>query len=227
MGSRGVARDADPGENDPMDRAPGIPDNRTTREALACLRGHTTGTVLVDGSPRGVRFVFDRADGSVVMAMDPRDTDAAEHVLCVPDDSFDTHARALLACSRIDEHDPAVDLFAAYHGPERSAAWVRGVIAFAKLASGDVVDGDDLAWANPLAGAQTALCRALNADPGRLRGACERAAGVAPEDPFAVGVDPFGVDVRARFGVVRVAFSAAMGDAAAAQGAIETLLAGV
>ncbi len=192
-------------------------------EALAILRGHASGTLLVDGAPRSVRYVVDPTDGSAVTVLDPRDSRGDEYVLCLPDDSFDTKLRVLVDPVGLGDDGSWTDRHGAYHGACRETSWVRLRIVHAKLASGPVVDGDDLMVPNTLAGQQTALCASLNSDREGLQRACARAAGVTIEDPFAVGVDPMGVDVRARFGVVRVAFEAPAADAGAAQRAFRRL----
>jgi hypothetical protein len=88
---------------------------------------------------------------------------------------------------------------------------------------GFVVDGADLNTINTLHADETALCRELNADPARLAAMCLRETRTSVADPVAVGVDPFGIAVRARFGVVRVEFAAEAMDAAAARREIEAL----
>ncbi|MEQ8770747.1 MAG: hypothetical protein RIB60_09605 [Phycisphaerales bacterium] len=192
-------------------------------EALACLHGHSAGTLLVDGSPREVKYVIDPADGSVITVLDPRDTEGDEYLLCLPDDSFETLLRALVEPTPLGDDGAWADRHGAYHGPTQLTSWVRLKIAHAKLASGPVVDGDELVAPNAFASEQTRLCAALNEDPERLRRICERSAGVSIEDPIAVGVDPLGADVRARFGVVRVAFEAPATDAEAALRTLESL----
>lgn len=162
--------------------------------------------MLCDGVPEPVRFVFDGASGRVVFALDPRLAQADELVLCVPDDSFETAARLLLAPEPMDEHHEALDTYLAYHAKPATGVTLSAAIESCKLEDGAVVDGSGLTVANPLHGARGRLCRALNADRVALRRAVERFAGVSPGEPLAVGVDPFGVDVRARFGVVRLAF---------------------
>ncbi len=192
-------------------------------EALKILRGHASGTLLVDGSPRVVKYVVDPGDGSVITVLDPRDTRGGEYQLCLPDDSFDTQLRALVEPTALGDDGVWTDRHGAYHGPGRATAWVRLAFAHAKLASGPVVDGDDLMVPNAFAGEQTRLCAELNADRVLLRAACEQSSGVAIEDPFAVGVDPLGVDVRARFGVVRIAFETPAADGDSALDAVRSL----
>lgn len=188
---------------------PGVPTDETARRALALIRSFSSGTLLCDGAPEATRFVFDGRTGRVVLALDPRLASSEELVLCLPDDSFETKARVLLVPERIDEHDPALDMYLAYHARAATGVALSAAIESVKLEDSTVVDGAQLTVPNPLMPALGRLCRALNADRGSLRRACERVVGVSPEDPLAVGVDPLGVDVRARFGTVRLAFDPA------------------
>ena len=61
---------------------------------------------------------------------------------------------------------------------------------------------------NALRTGEGALLRELNRDKAALGAMCERMAGVRVEGACAVGVDPHGIDVRARFGIVRAEFPA-------------------
>lgn len=64
------------------------------------------------------------------------------------------------------------------------------------------------------------LLRRLNSDRARLRAACRRLAQAMVPEPFAVGVDKHGVDVRASFGIVRLDW----GDSTDAAASVEQLL---
>jgi hypothetical protein len=59
---------------------------------------------------------------------------------------------------------------------------------------------------NALRSAESRLLKLLNAQRSVLPAVCERLAGVNVPDACAVGIDPYGIDVRARFGIVRVEF---------------------
>jgi hypothetical protein len=48
------------------------------------------------------------------------------------------------------------------------------------------------------------LCIQLNGDIAEIVSACKQIANVEVETPVVVGVDQLGVDVRARFGIVRL-----------------------
>jgi hypothetical protein len=94
------------------------------------------------------------------------------------------------------------DRWQAYHGRPEGPQWLLATVLAGKV-RGAVVDGAALALENPLAGAQGPILKLLNADRERLAGAIRAQVGQTFE-PVAVGVDPLGIDVRTRAGVVRV-----------------------
>lgn len=73
-------------------------------------------------------------------------------------------------------------------------------------AEGEVLDRSEFTLSNPLRSIESALCRLANSDPRRLACLCESITRVSPTSPVAVGVDAWGLDVRARVGVMRVEF---------------------
>jgi hypothetical protein len=66
--------------------------------------------------------------------------------------------------------------------------------------------------------------REANAPPALLASACERMAKVRPSTPRAVGVDPYGLDVRAEFGPVRLEFEGVHATEEAARRALRAVL---
>jgi hypothetical protein len=67
-----------------------------------------------------------------------------------------------------------------------------------------VIDGDALQKPNPLAKDEARICRELNQKTDMLKTLCERHGTMRVEQPVMVGIDPLGIDLRARFDVVRV-----------------------
>jgi hypothetical protein len=202
----------------------GPEESRLAAEALRTLRAHRAGTLLCDGQPEPVRFILDGRDGSLVLPIAPPLLDAGELLLCLPDDSFDTTMRALVLPTGAEPDEEARDRYLAYHGRASEAAWVRARPEFVKLSGGRVVDGERVVVPNALRGEEPALCRTLNADRDALRRVVGLLAKVEPDEPLAVGVDPDGFDVRARFGIVRVEFPAPVPNGAEAERVIRTLL---
>jgi hypothetical protein len=86
-----------------------------------------------------------------------------------------------------------------------------------------VFQGEDLTQPNILIHDEPALLRELNGDRARLGALC-RAAGSPVEDPVAIGVHQHGVHVRARYGVIHIAFPHVATDAAHARRIIQHML---
>ncbi|TVQ63372.1 MAG: hypothetical protein EA378_01940 [Phycisphaerales bacterium] len=200
-----------------------FPDGPSPDEALRHLRQARVGTLFADEAIFAVAFVADGATGRLVFPVAPQALDASQHVLHVPEESDDS-MQLLLTVHPIDrESHEACDRHLAYHGSPRASAWVAASIDSAKWA-GLVFDGLALNIPNALREAEPKLVKRANADRDALRGACARRAGVEPAEPLCVGVDPDGLDVRARFGIVRVAFDEPTETREAAEAAIDRLL---
>lgn len=196
------------------------------QDAARILRRHTRCIALVDSAPTDCRFVIDGATGQLVLGADQTLLDAHEVVLCLPDDTFNADA-TLLVHHRPAEEDRWTDRHMAYHPDHRPPRWARAVVDSAKLNDGRFVEGERLDLLNPLLGVEPALCKRLNADPGALGALCALMAGVEPQAPVAVGVDRRGIDIRARFGIVRVELPAPCEDPDEAERVIDALLKGV
>ena len=90
-----------------------------------------------------------------------------------------------------------------YHGDPPDVQWARVEIDAARFHE-MFIDGEDLQRENLLKEEESSLCKQLNSARDSLSRACRRVAGVEVESPVLVGVDSLGLDVRARFGIVRV-----------------------
>ena len=66
------------------------------------------------------------------------------------------------------------------------------------------IDGETLRRNNELAVDEHALCKTLNEHQDVVRKVCTSKTNVEVANPFVVGVDSIGVDIRAPFGIVRV-----------------------
>ncbi|MEX0876287.1 MAG: hypothetical protein WD114_02410 [Phycisphaerales bacterium] len=194
--------------------------------ALGLLRGHTTGTLLVDGTPTPVLYIVDPRAGSLVLGVEHEMFEGDDIVMVVPEDSFDAPLRVSLMLDEEPEGE-ATDRFMAYHMRQPLPVWARGSISFVKVDSGSVVSQEQIEAPNLLIDALPGLCRRLNSDRDALREVCKLLAKVDIEDPIAVGIDDLGFDVRARFGVVRVEMPSPIGSAQEAEDVIAALFGGV
>jgi hypothetical protein len=114
--------------------------------------------------------------------------------------------RVLLSPEQLDDDPPIADRWRIYHGEPQDVRWAAFWIDFAKW-SGIVVDGDALMTPHTFTSDEPAILKDLNADKDRLRRLCIEVGGMHDvQFPLAVGVDPLGVDIRARFDTVRLPF---------------------
>ncbi len=201
------------------------PEHDPVTHALALLRAHTTGTLLVDSTPTEVLYIVDPRAGSLILSVEPDMLAGDDIVLVIPEDRFDAPMRASLMLDEEPEGE-ATDRFMAYHSRQPLPMWARGSISFVKVDSGAVVSQERIEAPNPLIDALPGLCRRLNSDPQALRAVCRLLARVEIEEPVAVGIDDLGIDVRARFGVVRVALPARVSSGEEAEEVIAALYGG-
>ncbi len=181
------------------------------------IRAHTTATMLAGERATPLRFIVDGATGTLVAPIERELLELDDYLLMLPDESFDAlqlHVEPVVFDQR---HDEASDRHMAYHGLSDPSAWVRFKIFSAKgnhpTMGPLVVDGAELVLTNPLRSVEARACKLLNSDPLALAALCRRACGITIERPLAVGVDPDGLDVRAKFGIVRVELDPSIDDA--------------
>jgi hypothetical protein len=171
--------------------------------AINLLRMNHTATLLCDDVPHTAGYVIEAGTGRLVMPVPMRIPMPDSHVLFIPDES-DEALQLLVDAEPADpDRDEACDRWRIYHGEPRWPRWMVMAIDSAKLA-GEVIDGSALMKPNPLRDVEPGICRVANGRLDALRELCRRRIGVAPVEPRLVGVDPLGMDVRARFGVVRL-----------------------
>lgn len=174
------------------------------------LRRHHEGTLLAGERAVGVKFIIDPSSGSLVMPVERWVIEWASQEnagsLFLPEERAD----ALQVMVEFLSEPPlgaAQDRWTAYHADPRHRHWAQARVGGARRED-EVSDDDAIDARNPWGASERTLLKALNADRRALAAACARLAGVKPDDPCAVGVDPLGVDVRARFGIVRAEFPA-------------------
>lgn len=182
---------------------------------MSSLRRDYHGLLRVGEVLHQVRFVIDPATGDPVTVVPvhavEQGGDAAAVTLHVPDDG----PLAVHVLGHLEPLDPdrdaVCDRYLIYHGPpsgrENKPRWARLLVDSIKQER-TVIDRDEFAVGNPLAPREPAFCKAMNQDRDRIARICGRATGTTPESPLVVGVDPMGIDVRARLGVMRVEFPA-------------------
>jgi hypothetical protein len=177
-------------------------------DALHFLRRHVSGVLVADDAIYPRRFVLDPSSGLPVLALPLGVEEAESIVLHVPDEG-EPSLQLLAELRWLDPHAPAdgaaSDRFLIYHGKGEDSRLATLSIVDAKWTIG-VALAEDVAVPNPVAGDEPRLCKQLNADRARLAALVLEHAGRDVAEPLAVGVDPDGMDVRTRTGLVRVEF---------------------
>lgn len=175
---------------------------------IRALRRHHRATLQHHERVSEVKFVLEAATGQVVMPVEPgfASDDINSLLLWLPAES-DWDMQAVVNPRPIErpEASEAVDRWKAYHGLTSLAIWVRGEIEGIKTEAA-VFLIEDVQVPNPLGREEYGLIRRANADRVALAAACKLHAATLVIDPLCVGADPYGIDVRARFGIVRLEF---------------------
>jgi hypothetical protein len=192
-------------------------------QAREHLRAHREGTLIADELAEPIRFIIDSSTGRVVFPTTPAVAEARQLVLFVPEEDPGDRPELQLLLEAGPASAEACDRWHAYHGEPRLTRWLGCAVESARFA-GQVVETDLMNQPNPLQQMETGLCRLLNADQQRLARLCQARSGVAVRDPRAVGMDDTGIDIRARFGIIRITLDRPASDAADAEQMIRTLL---
>lgn len=202
------------GAVDPLEHSAGALEAR--------IRGTPHGVLVAEGTPHSTWVLVDPRQGSVVLSAPASVWDrSGELVLFVPDESADS-AQLLLASAREPEAS-AVDRYQAHFGVPRGVV-VRACEIESVRWGGSVFDVDEIALANPWHAEEPALLRTANEDPSRLERACGILGHGTSAPLVAVGVDPDGLNVRARTGITRIAFSERATTGSAASRAVREAL---
>jgi len=174
--------------------------------ALRTLRSNFRGELRFDERQHPVKYVIDPATGRLVVPIELYMLEAIDTVLFIPEER-DGAMEIMLTLEPIVQHssDEAMsDRWRIYHGEPVELNWASCSIDAARH-DGFVIDGEALMQPNPLASHEPKLCKLLNeAGKDALAAITFAKANRQVEAPVAVGVDQFGVDVRARFEIIRL-----------------------
>ena len=177
----------------------------TIDQAWAFIRGHTRGELRFDEHVVPKKYVI-APDGRLAAPVMVAMLQSADTVLFVPE--FAEGAMELqVTMLQFEERgaDAAIaDRWRIYHGEPDDVRWAYLNLDAARF-KGMVVDGDALTRPNPLAADESRLCKGINqSHAADLQRMCAKFGGMKVEQPVMVGIDPLGIDVRARFDVVRL-----------------------
>jgi len=194
----------------------------TPARAIAFLRGNTTGVLRFDERVQPVHYVFD-AEGHLVLPASPIMLEAENPVLFIPDEGTDA-MEVLVTLQPIDDETAEADRWRIYHGERDMAHLARAWIETAKM-YGRVFDGDGITGPNPMAPIEARTCSHVNRERrDDLRRLVAARLDLDLSDPRLVGIDPDGLDVRARFGIVRLPLEDLPADPEEAAARVEALL---
>ncbi len=181
--------------------------------ARRAVRVSYRGTLVADAAPSAghvptldTGFALDPESGLIGIPASTEIAQAGTGVLCTPEEHCDA-LQLTLHWKSVSERDIGMlaDYWTAYHGKTTRTVWLRCSVQSAKLPGG-VVDGEELSLNNPLGSVSADVRKLLNADRAQVAEMVRVRAGVSVESPLVIGVDDWGVDVRAEFGVIRVEF---------------------
>ena len=193
-------------------------ERQAAKDAYRFLRSHTTGDLRFNERFRLLRYVIG-PDGRLVAPVLPAMLEATDTALFVPED-IDSAMELLVSLTEFEPDGPfgaLTDRWRIYHGDPEDMQWASIHLDTARFQE-QVIDGEALIQANPLAEDEARLCRQINDDHrAELRQVCQVIAHAQVEDPMLVGVDRLGFDVRRRFDVLRVDAPRPMNTAADAE----------
>ncbi len=173
-------------------------------EAWKFLRRNTTATLRFGEHLHDVSYVLCH-DGAMVISVMVAMLQPQDMVMYVPEyaeDCMEMHI-TLEQFSEEGDGGASADRWQVYHGEPPDVQWAKVVIDAARFHE-LFVDGEGLKRANELANDEPVLCKEANSDRANLIKVCARVSKVEVASPIMVGVDPLGIDIRARFGIVRL-----------------------
>lgn len=198
---------------------------KVVEDAYALLRANTRGELRFDERLAPLKFII-APDGRLIANVEREMLEAYDAVLFVPE-YRDEALELLLAIEPIDKRGGdahLIDRWMIHYGEPPHPKWARLSIDSARF-DGVMIDGEALTRINPLAASEPALCRFVNERHiAALRAVVARCTSVHVESPVVVGVDPGGLDVRARFGIIRLTFTHPITTAEAARETLSKLL---
>jgi len=200
-----------------------VNDDPIRLEAIRRIVTSIDGVIRVDDQFDPIRLVIDPESGFPAAPLSSSQLSASSFTLYLPED----HPHAVQLAVEPRAVDPAnhgaSDRWMAYFNRPRSSGFaILQIESYKRL---DVVfDGPDVRFDHPFRSQESALCRQCNANPDAVLRACALKLHAMPDAAMVVGVDPFGLDVRVRFGVIRLDFPGVVMESADAQVAIRELL---
>lgn len=184
----------------------------------ARLFGLNTGVLLTGEVAEPVRFVLDPATSQPVLPL-PAAYQGEQATLMTPEEAPDVLQLLVTPVAIDPRRAEAADRWLIHFGQPSISHWAMLEIESARRLE-DIVDGAELCGEHPFRSQEPALLRQVNAKPEGLVKLARQAAGISPDSARAVAIDPWGLTIRVRFGVMRVPIDGASMDAAATLAAL-------
>jgi hypothetical protein len=175
-------------------------------QTLAFLHANLRGHIRFDGDRVPIKVIV-APDGRIVAPVMESMLRSVEVVLELPDDGVDG-LQVMVSLERLDPEGELAglcDRWRAYHGDPEDVRWAIMSIDASRFQQW-FVDGEALVQPNPLAKDESALLKALNAQPRSFLKAFCVSCKVDCKEPVAVGVDPGGIDIRRAHDTERLPF---------------------
>jgi hypothetical protein len=172
--------------------------------AWAFLRSNSTATLKFGENTQDVSYII-APDGRLVISAMVAMLQPCDTIMFVPEyanDCMEMHV-SLSQLLESGEGLALADRWQVYHGEPPDVQWAIVDIDAARFHE-MFIDGETLSRENSLAEEDISLCKQLNKNKDILRSVCASKTNVDVSDPFVVGVDSLGIDVRAPFGIVRI-----------------------
>ena len=204
-----------------------LPTDSPSDEAAALAHtlaflAHCSDCVLqLDDQTTETNFITDSATGHLIVAVPAATFFAAQHILHIPDLADDS-LKLVVTPEEIEDCAQTDRLLAHFPDPHH-LRFAQCYIDSARHGPW-VFDGDAMMQPNPLAPIESETCKKLNADKAQLIKLCDKFASRPVEDPTCVALDPWGLSIRARFGIVRIPLDPSANDPDSARAALTDLL---
>lgn len=172
--------------------------------AWAFLRSNSTASLSFGDNTLNLSYIV-IPDGRLVISAMVAMLQPCDTVMYIPqyeDGCMEMHV-SLIQFTASGEKGVFADRWQVYHGEPPDTQWAFVEIDAARFHE-MFIDGESLRRENPLANTEHAICKTLNKNQHIVRQVCVAKTNVDVKDPFIVGVDSLGVDIRAPFGIVRI-----------------------
>ncbi|MBT4530829.1 MAG: hypothetical protein HOC27_06445 [Phycisphaerae bacterium] len=179
-------------------------EQQATEDAYRFLKSNSTASLQFGENIYDVSYTF-APDGRLVISAMVAMLQPCDIVMFVPeysDNCMELHV-SLVQFKEDNENGAIADKWQVYHGEPPDVQWAFVDIDAARFHE-MFVDGEGLCRENAIAVQEQSICKTLNALKETVRMVCFKHTKVDVVDPFVVGVDPLGIDIRAPFGIVRI-----------------------